>query len=91
MMGYDLGYNMMGTWLGGVLMAFFGLLLVAGLVLLVIWATRTASGDRGPGDDTTRGAAPNGSDGAIAIARRRLASGEITTDQFDEIMRALGG
>lgn len=32
-----------------------------------------------------------GHDEAVAIAKRRLASGEITKDQFDEIMRALNG
>jgi len=32
-----------------------------------------------------------GHDEAIAIAKRRLAGGEITKDQYDEIMRALNG
>lgn len=31
-----------------------------------------------------------GHDEAVAIARRRLASGEITKEQFDELMKSLG-
>jgi uncharacterized membrane protein len=36
-------------------------------------------------------AAAPGHDEAVAIARRRFASGEITKDQFDELMRSLVG
>lgn len=95
MMGYGrglgLGYDMMGgTWLGGLVMVFFGLLLVAGLVLLVVWAVRAASGGHASGTGPSGGSSAGGQDEAIAVARRRLASGEITAEQFDEIKRALG-
>lgn len=38
------------------------------------------------------GVAPTvpGGDEAVAIARKRLASGEITKEQFDELMKTLG-
>lgn len=35
--------------------------------------------------------APPTHDEAVAIARRRFASGEISKDEFDELMKTLGG
>ena len=90
MMGYDGGYgNMMGgTWYGDLLMLLFGALVVAGIVLLVIWVVRMSSGQAGAG-----GMAPPqgvaGHDEAVAIAKKRLAAGEITKEQFDEIVAVL--
>jgi len=94
MMGYGrgigLGYDMMGGgWLGGLVMLFFGLLVLAGLVLLVVWAVRATAGGHAPGSGAS-GGPDAGRDEAVAIARKRLASGEITAEQFDDIMRALG-
>lgn len=89
--GYGYGYGMSGgSWLGGPLMWFFGLLVVVGLVLLVFWAIRAASGHghSAPGGPGTSG--PVGHDEALAIAKRRLANGEVTAEQYAEIMRALG-
>ena len=95
--GYGWGYNnMMGGagWFGGLLVLLFGALIVAGVVLLIVWAVRASSGhgatggSGGPEAPPLPGAA--GHDEAVAIAKRRLASGEITKDQYDEIMRALG-
>ncbi|MDZ4178243.1 MAG: SHOCT domain-containing protein [Coriobacteriia bacterium] len=91
--GYGYGDSMMGGygWFETLIMFFFGALVIAGIVLLVIWAVRasthhpSASGGASP----PPGAA--GHDEAVAIAKRRLASGEINKDQYDEIMRALGG
>ncbi|MBE0417124.1 MAG: hypothetical protein IBX63_05120 [Coriobacteriia bacterium] len=89
--GYDYGYDMMGGygWFGGLLVLLFGALVIAGIVLIVIWAVRASSGH-----GTTHGSAPPpgavGHDEAVAIAKRRLASGEITKEQYDELMRALG-
>jgi len=90
--GYGYGYDMMGGygWFGALLLFLFGVLVVAGIVLLIIWAVRasahhpSAGGGTPPPDSV-------GHDEAVAIARRRLASGEITKDQYDEIMRVLGG
>jgi len=95
MRGWDYGYgNMMGGWgwAGAIAMFLFGLLVLIGFVLLVIWAIRAMSGGQqqgvGPQQPGTR---PDGHDEAIAIAKRRLASGEIAPEQYAEIMRALGG
>ena len=96
MMGYGRGYgygygNMMGGgWPTLLLMLLFGALVIALIVLLVLWAVRTSSGHSSHGTATL----PPGGAGhhdAVAIAKRRLASGEITREQYDEIMRALDG
>jgi len=90
--GYDYGYNMMGGygWFGGLLMFLFGALVIAGIVLLIVWAVR-ASGGHSAGGGTPPQPGAVGHDEAVAIAKRRCASGEITTQEYDEIMRALGG
>jgi putative membrane protein len=89
MMGYGQGYgyggygNMMGGW-GGWVSLFFGLMVLAGIVLLVIWAVRAMSG---AGQHPQM---PPRVDDACAIARTRLAKGEITKEQYEEICRVLG-
>ena len=94
MMGYGRGYygsgEMMGGggWFIGLLGLLFGVLVIAAVVLLVMWAIRVSSGHGHVG--STLPPVATGHDEAVAIARRRLASGEITKEQFDEIMRALG-
>jgi len=88
--GPGMGYGMMGGWLGWLVMLFFGLLVFAGVVLLVIWTVRASLGT----DASAATQVPRvtlGHDEAVAIARKRLASGEITKEQYDEIMHALGG
>lgn len=59
----------------------FGLLIVAGIILLIIWAVRRSGG-------SSAGQAPT-TDAALETARRRLASGEITKEQYEEILRTL--
>ena len=59
----------------------FWLVIVAGIVALVVWAVRTASG-RGTGS------APRSAD-ALEIARRRYASGEISKEQFEQLRNDL--
>jgi uncharacterized membrane protein len=70
-------------------MLLFGVLVFVAIVLLVVWAVRSASGHHVSG-----GMAPPlgsaGHDEAVAIAKRRLASGEITAEQYGEIIKALG-
>jgi putative membrane protein len=101
MMGYGPGYghgygygNMMGGYgFGGLMVFLFGVLVIAGIVLLVIWAMRASHG-HGQGTQNIVTQPPVttvGHDEAVAIAKRRLASGEITTEQYGEIMRTLGG
>ncbi len=101
MMGYSQGYGhgygsgygdmMGGSAFGGLAGHLFGALLIVGIVVLVIWAIRAAGQH---GQSTTAVATPQlgmaGHDEAMAIARRRLASGEITPEQYTEIARTLG-
>jgi uncharacterized membrane protein len=93
MMGYrDGGYygDMMGAgWVGGLLMFVFAAFVIAGFVLLVIWAVRASSGHTVGGSAVLPGTM--GHHDAVAIAKKRLASGEITAEQYDEIMSRLGG
>jgi len=89
--GYDYGYNMMGGtgWFGILLMLLFGALVLVGIVLLIIWAVKASSGHgaAGGGPHPPRAV---GHDEAVAVAKRRLASGEITTQEYEEIIRVLG-
>ena len=88
--GYDYGYNMMGgSWFGGLLMFLFGALILVGIVLFVIWAVR-ASGGHGAAGGSSPHPGEVGHHEAVAIAKRRLAAGEITKEQYDDIMRTLG-
>ncbi len=79
--GGSVGYGTSFWSLG--LMLLFGLLVIAGVILLVIWAVRSSGAHA-----RTPAATP---DAAMEAARRRYASGEITKEQFDEILRNLGG
>ncbi|TDB37801.1 MAG: SHOCT domain-containing protein [Actinobacteria bacterium] len=89
--GYGYGYGMSGGgWLGGLLMWGFGLLVLIGLVLLVIWAVRASSGHGHTASGGPGITGPVGHDEAVTIARRRLANGEITAEEYADIMRALG-
>ena len=90
--GYGYGYDMMGGagWFGTFLIFLFGALIIAGVVLLIIWAVRASTHQPSGGAGTLPPGAV-GHDEAVAIAKRRCASGEITTQEYDEIMRALGG
>ena len=89
MMRYGYGFDMMnGGWLGVVLTLLFGALVVAGIVLIIVWAVRQSSGHTASGPSAPRPDA--GHDEAVAIAKKRLASGEITMEQYDELIRVLG-
>jgi putative membrane protein len=69
------GYYNGWSWL---LMAPMMLLFWGGIVALVVFAVRALSGGKG-------------SDQAIDMLRRRLASGEITRDEFDKTRKVLDG
>lgn len=91
MMAPGYGYIMGGySWIGMLLMFIFGVLVIAGIVLLIVWAIRSSTG-RGAGSGGTGSAGSDGADEAMGIARRRLADGEITNEQYAEIMRTLNG
>jgi uncharacterized membrane protein len=75
---------------GMLMMLFFGALVIAGVVVLVVWVVRSSSGRAHPaGMASPPSTAAH--DEAVAIAKRRYASGEITKDQYDEMMRSLAG
>lgn len=96
MMGYgygpgsEIGYgHMIG---GGFLMLAFWVLLIVGIVMLVRYLMNGHGhgGANRPTHNTTQlptGAA--GHDEAVAITKRRLATGEITPAEYEEIMRVL--
>jgi len=78
---------MMGGWgssmglLGGLGMLLFWGLFLGLLVWLVVVLTRS----------TSKGAARgSGSDAVLEALRRRLAAGEITSQEFDELRQKLG-
>jgi len=89
--GFDYGYgSMMGVgWFEMLVLFALGALVIAGIVLLVVWLIRGSGGHAAP-----RATPPHpgevGHHEAVVIAKKRLASGEITKDEYDEIMRALG-
>ena len=97
MMGYgNYGYGgnsfMGGGWIAGLMMLLFGALVVAGVVVLIVWLARSSSGHGHLAASAVLpvgSAAPAGHHEAVAIAKRRLASGEIDKDQYDAIMKAL--
>lgn len=83
---YGSGYGMMGGgWLGFLLMLLLWAVLIAGVVVLVVWAVRASRHGHVPPVGGVTGPV----DPAIDLARKRLASGEITKEQFDEIMTSL--
>jgi putative membrane protein len=90
--GFGYGYRMMG---GGLWMGLLWFLLVVGVFMFVMMAVRMARHRHGFGPMYMHGgpvppARPAGHDEAVAIAKKRLASGEITPEQYGEIMKALG-
>ncbi len=83
--GRGYGYSMMdgfGGWMG-IVMLLFWLLVIAGIVVLIIWAVKVLGGSRGPGR-------VGGRDQACEFARMRYAKGEITKEQYEEICQTLG-
>lgn len=89
-MYWDHGYGMGWGWIWVVLLVLLVLGAIAALIVLLVKATSSggASGPR-PGP-SGHGYAPGAAHSpARAIAEERLARGELTPDQFREIVRAL--
>lgn len=90
---YSYGPAMMGgysPW-ADLLIAVFWLFILIGVAVLVIWVIRQSV------HHSTNVIPPSGTfpvppqDEAMDMARKRLAAGEITCEQFEEIRKALGG
>jgi putative membrane protein len=72
---------------GGVFALFFILIVVFFVVRVAFWSTRTSRYGRRYDPDRSEG---YGSDRPAMIARMRYARGEITREQYDQIMKDLG-
>jgi uncharacterized membrane protein len=77
-MMYGNGFGWGWMWFGGVIL----LLILAALIILIIRAGTSGSPARG-------GQLPSAPNGARQIAEERLARGEITPDEFRQVVRAL--
>ena len=71
-------------WFGGGWMALWMLLFWAGVILLVVWGVRAASGDDRRPDRSDRSS-------ALQILEERFARGEIDRDEFEERRSILKG
>lgn len=75
--GWDMGSSG-GLWLIG------GVLLIAGLVILVVWAVNRSS------SHGQSSAPPADRSSALDILRERFARGEITEQEFEQAKKTLG-
>ena len=96
---YGNGGMMGGFGLGAILVWLLWVAIVVGVILLVVRLVRHRGHMHGAmmmqgmehggmGAMTPPAAAPH--DEAMAIARKRFAAGEITKEQYDEIVKTLG-
>jgi putative membrane protein len=83
MMG-QFGYGGMG-WIAMILGLVIAIAVLIGLVLLIVWAVRRIGGN-----STVSGTQIVGSQSAKDIAQARYAKGEITRDEYQQIMTDLG-
>lgn len=78
------GYNGMG-WIGMILGLVITIAVIIGLVLLVVWAVRRMNGNTAQtSSQTTAGSS------AKDIAQARYAKGEITREEYQQILTDLG-
>jgi uncharacterized membrane protein len=73
---------------GGVFVLFFILIVVFFIVRVAFWSTRTSRYGRRYDRDRSGGYGPNR---PAMVARMRYARGEISREQYDQIMKDLGG
>lgn len=86
MWGFGTGYgDATGSWIGMVLMMFFGLMVLVGMGLLLIWLVRTISLSTGGASGRS------GVEDACDIARMRYARGEISQQEYYDICHTLTG
>jgi putative membrane protein len=85
MMMWDYGYGAWWMWIPGLL---FTLLIVAGIIVLIVLLVRSSGSATRPSNGTTS-PGPVSEDSARRILEERLARGEITPDQFRELITTL--
>lgn len=83
--GFDGGFS----WLGMGLMMLFMLLITVGVVVLIVWLVQSAARGQQRPNGGIGGLGGGGADAAIEEARRRFARGEITREQYEEIVQTL--
>jgi putative membrane protein len=88
--GYYPGNGMMGdgNWLGIALMVLFWVAIVVIVVLMITRMAKHGGMMHGTGAAGMTPVTPT-HDEAVAIARKRYAAGEVTKEQFDELMKTL--
>jgi putative membrane protein len=79
MMG-NFGYGGMG-WIGMILGLVFTIAVIIGFVLLAVWAVRRVSGNNSQSVSTNLA-----SQSAVDIAKARYAKGEISREEFQQIL-----
>lgn len=77
-----MGYGMMGGYGFGLIGLIFNIALIVGIVWLVVWAVRRFTS--GAPGESSPGATPRD------IVQVRYARGEITRDQYQEMLKDLG-
>jgi putative membrane protein len=82
LMMWDYGYGAWWMWIPAVLVP---LLIVAGIVVAIVLAVRATR----TGSHPSAGSGQTESDSARRILENRLANGEITPDQFRELLETL--
>lgn len=83
--GFGSGMGMWGTWL-------FGALLVAGVVVLIVVIARLAGGGIARNQaDAPPARGPDAPNAPRQILDERYARGELTTEEYQERLTALGG
>jgi putative membrane protein len=75
-----MGYGMMNGYGFGLVGLIFNLALIAGMVILIVWAVRRFSG----GTISSGGQTPR------EILQTRYARGEITRDQYQQMLKDVG-
>jgi putative membrane protein len=85
LMMWDYGYGAWWMWVPGLLLT---LLIVGGVIVLIVWLVRSTGSSAG---SVTGATAPSQlhEDSARRILEERLARGEITSDEFRELVTTL--
>ncbi|KRE30985.1 SHOCT domain-containing protein [Agromyces sp. Soil535] len=84
-MMWDYGFGAWWMWIPGLL---FTLLIVGGVIVLIVLLVRSTGASARPGTSTTAPGQPH-EDSARRILEERLARGEITADEFRELITTL--